>query len=66
MSSVRCDGCGDPSMEGDDAREARRLASLDGYVREGGKDYCSRCKVLPAGQRPWDLDPPIVYEDAAP
>jgi hypothetical protein len=64
MSSVRCDGCGDPSEQADDAKGARQLAQLQGYVREGNQDICPRCKELPVAERPWVKNPPILYVDA--
>jgi hypothetical protein len=65
LSYVRCDGCGDPAQPADDHIEARQLAKLEGYVRKDGHDWCGRCWKLPDGQRPWDLDPPVVHMDAA-
>jgi hypothetical protein len=41
---VRCDECGVPAevvVEG--AKEARKVAAREGFVRVGKRDLCSRC-----------------------
>jgi len=47
MSYVMCDRCGNPADCADDAKEARKLAKAQGYVRLGanrnGEDLCRQC-----------------------
>lgn len=48
LSYVMCDKCGNPFPPGDDAREARVLASAQGVERVDGEDVCRNCQPLAA------------------
>jgi hypothetical protein len=54
LSYVMCDRCGNPAEACDDAKEARELAKMQGFVRLGrgktAEDLCRDCAVK-AGQR---------------
>lgn len=44
LSYVMCDRCGNPaSTVGDGAKEARRVAAREGFVRHDGEDLCPWC-----------------------
>lgn len=42
LSYVVCDVCGDPAEAVDGAKEARKEARRQGYVRIDGRDLCIR------------------------
>lgn len=47
LSYVMCDRCGNPAECADDAKEARKLAAAQGFVRIGSgrtaEDVCRAC-----------------------
>ena len=47
LSYVMCDECGNPAEPADDAKEARALASRQGFARREGRDLCRRCALSP-------------------
>lgn len=47
LSYVMCDGCGSPAEVADDAKEARRYAKRQGFVRVDRRDLCRECKPNP-------------------